>query len=180
MKAHASKIASFLVASLALAGVAAAQSDAAWKEFSSPEGRFSVLLPGTPQQQSQTQPIAGGSIATNLYIVNVGTGFYGVTVGDYPKEIIAKKAADVHLNDTRDGLLRQVKGELLSEQPISSQGFPGREIKISASRGGKNLVAYDRMFLVDDRLFQALVVVETKDDNSRDIRKFLDSFRFVK
>jgi hypothetical protein len=166
------------LAMLAMAGVAAADSGAAWKSFSSPEGRFTALFPGTPSQQTQQTPTAAGSIATTLYTVTMADAYFGVVVGDYPPEVVSKKPDDL-LDGARNGAVSQVGGTLLSEDRISSEGFPGREIKITATRGTQTMIAWDRMYLVKNRLYQAIVVMSVKNEGSKDVRKFLDSFHFT-
>jgi hypothetical protein len=51
-----------------------------FKEFNSPEGKFTVLMPGTPEKKSQ----AAQGITLNLYGMNVRNGAYAAGYADLP------------------------------------------------------------------------------------------------
>ena len=93
-------------------------SPAAWKEFSSKAGGFSIQFPGTPTESSQQM----GEFTLKLFQLH--TAFeYSVMYADYPSwasdkdPALAKKILD----DGLAGAVAEVKSQLLGVQEISLQ-----------------------------------------------------------
>src|SRR5229473_270119 len=53
-----------------------------WKEFSSPEGRFSVLLPGTPIAKTNELQTSPGKVNINVFTLKLVESFYHVSYLD--------------------------------------------------------------------------------------------------
>jgi hypothetical protein len=163
----------------ALVVSATAYAQPAWRETKSAEGRFSAKFPGTPQQASKPMRTAVGNLTAKLFLLEAkDQPFYAVAYVDYPKDRIAGKKADELLDGARDSAVANVGGKLASETKISLAGFPGREVRVEKIRGDMILVC--RLFLADDRLYQALVVVPRAKETPEAIQPFLDGFQIVK
>lgn len=165
----------FLTA-LALPAIAAAQAQD-WKEFNSNECRCSALFPGTPQSKTQGMQTKVGTLEAKMFMLEMPSAFYAMAYVDYPKDAVAKGAPDELLNGARDGAVGNVKGKLVSETKITMNGAPGRELRIEAP-GDLNLTA--RIYLVNQRLYQVLVVAPKAKEGEAEAKKFLDSFKFTK
>jgi hypothetical protein len=167
-----------LVALLGLALAPAVASAQEWKDFSSAECRCSAQFPGMPQQRTQPLQSKHGSVESKMIILDVpGTAFFALSYIDYSKEAAAKARPDENLDDARDAALGYVKGKLRDETKITMNGYPGRELKIDAPG---NMVVNARMYLVKERLYQAIVVLPKSREASGDAKKFLESFKFQK
>jgi hypothetical protein len=169
----------FALATLALlAGTASA---AEWKEFESKTGKCAVMMPGTPTENKQTFPTDAGPVEATLYMLESDGGDVAYLMGfnDFPADLVAQSDPNTMLDGARDGAVKNVGGKLLEEKKITINGYPGREIKVSAQgENGENIV-YARVYLVKNRLYQALVVFPKKILRQADVTKFLTSFRLT-
>jgi hypothetical protein len=148
---------------------------AGWKEFRSAEGSFSVLMPGIPEEQAQTIDTLAGAVDAHLFVLAAEDAAYLVSYSDYPKIVVQQSNADDILDGVRDGEAANVRGALLSEQIISLDDYPGRELKIDTLDGKVTLRS--RIFLVNNRLYQVVAVIPKDHPTSdKNIDKFLESF----
>jgi len=151
----------------------AAQTTAALQPFTSQEGRFRVMLPGTPQQKSQQIALQGGGSCTlHQFWVELENGnvTYMVMYSDYPPDFVAGGAQDV-LAKTRDGAAHGKT--LTSDAAIELNGVPGRAFSITGKDGWNYTV---HQFLDGRRLYQ-LIVVSGKNHSAILTDQFMSSFR---
>lgn len=146
-----------------------------WEKFSSSEGAFSALMPGTPTQQVRTAKTSSGLVDAYMFLVERRDVAYVVAYSDYPNPMIQAGTPKLILDGARDGAVANVQGKLVRESVISLDGHQGRELQIE-SPGGKVTVTA-RLFLVDRRLYQVMVLMHNDKASSEDVNKFLDSFR---
>jgi hypothetical protein len=126
----------------------------ALQSFSSPQGRFSILFPGTPIQDTQTVNLKNGG-TTILYQASVelesGNVAYMVIYNDYPGTYGTGDPQTV-LAGTRDGA---VSGKtLLTDAPISLNGVPGRAFTAKDDTWNYTV----RQYLKGQRLYQLIIV----------------------
>src|SRR5262245_35052076 len=114
-----------------------------WLEFR-PEGiGYSVEMPGQWELSSQDVPTAIGSMKAYMAAVNMPTRAYMTMYMTYPADAIRGRPIDTVLDGARDGAVANVKGKLRSEQRLTINGLPAREITIDAPN---NLVLINRYF----------------------------------
>jgi hypothetical protein len=150
---------------------------AAWKEYVSTEGRFSVLMPGTPSKQKVSTKQGADTI--EIYIVAAeakkGEDSFGVTYADFPEPVVQKTPATVLLEGARDGMLKQQSGKLLADRAISLGEYPGREFTI---KSGEEKV-FAKAILVRRRLYQVVAAVPERRADTKDVDQFLASFKLL-
>jgi hypothetical protein len=159
----------------------AEDSPAAWKEFSSAEGRFAAEFPGSPKQS--TQP--AGQFTLNLF--QLTSAFeYSVMYADYPEwandsdPALAKKILDSGL----EGAVAEVHAKLLEVNEVFLGRHPGRQY-VERMPNGSILRA--KTFLVGHRLYQIAIttpkeegaIAEAVKFYQATAAKFLDSFRLL-
>ena len=155
------------------AACVAADDKPEWKEFSSKDGRFTVLMPGTPEQEQADTESDFGKGVLHMNTVQAGKVMYGAHYCDFPAKI--KKAPTQQVFDSsRDGAVDNLDGKLADEKEIKLGDYPGREIRIEVA-GGKRLFRV-RVYLVDQRLYQVVVFGTKATATSKEADKFLDSF----
>jgi hypothetical protein len=155
----------------------------AWKEYSSPRGRFTIMFPGTPTDEDNSS----GSLEGRRYMLKT-TAVYTVYYSDFPANFpndLEKEGAlrKQFLDASRDIVLARSKGKVLSETDISIDGHPGRMIKIALANG---TIYRDKTYLVGKRIYQIIVVTPSESlapdggrfDETR-ATKFLDSFKLA-
>ncbi len=155
----------------------------AWKEFSSQEGFFSVLLPGTPAQQSQKINTTAGPLDYFTYALQTGLASYFIAYVDFPEVPDDASGVKKILDGGRDGALAIANGKLIAEAEISLKGIPGRALTIE----GANALIKARVYLAGLRLYILMMVTNKEQAASPEsvklyeatVSRFLDSFKLT-
>ncbi len=147
-----------------------------WQEFSSPEGNFAVLMPGSPSHEIKQVKTALGALDMHMFSREIRRSAYIIIYSDYP-EIITRAPADKVLDGGRDGAVANSKGRLISEQYITLDGgHAGRELTIEVPEKGTLKV---RAYLVGRRLYQIMVASPKDLADSEENIAFLRSFKLL-
>jgi hypothetical protein len=81
-----------------------------WKEFSSPEEGFSVLMPGTPKAASLQMDSLSGKVSYRAYGVQTTIAGYVVFCSDMPVFSDKPEAIKQALDAAREGMLSYNEG----------------------------------------------------------------------
>jgi hypothetical protein len=149
-----------------------------WKEFTSQEGGFSVLLPGTPKVERRTTESAVGPLAFTMHTVELGLGSvaYIMSYNDYPPSLIADSDQNAILDGVVEGAIGS-KANIKHNQPITIDGHPGREFSGTVKDGFEYT---SRAYLVKQRLYQLNIVSTPGKVPADDKRKYFESFKLLK
>lgn len=147
-------------------------------DFKSESGGFIVKFPGTPKEEKTTANTQAGPIEAISYSVSNNKISYTVAYNDYPEELVKSSKPDDILNGARDGAVTNTKGKLLNELIINLDNYPGRDFRYELS-GGIGIVR-QRIYLVNNRLYQIMTATESEDMFLNSITEFFDSFRLIK
>jgi hypothetical protein len=143
------------------------------REFYSAEGKFSVRT-GFPVEKTEKSITAGtAEITVRFFSARSGKTDLVVAFCDYPGSIADSVAPAEILDGARDGEVREVKGELLSETPVSHQGRSGRDLQIETPDGK---VIRSRILLSDRRMYQLMAITKGGRIFSGKMQRFFDSF----
>jgi hypothetical protein len=148
------------------------------KEFTSKEGRFSILFPDSPKEERV--PDKQGRLLQIQFAVGNKDGAYIVSYQDNPtlakaaKEEVAKA-----LLSAQEAARSAVNGKVVQAKEITlGKDYTGREyeFEMPVATGG---VFRSRAYMVKDRLYQ-LIAVGTKDfAKSKEASRFFDSFKLT-
>lgn len=141
-----------------------------WKEFRSPEGQFSLLMPGIPEKGMDRVNTPIGALEGHTFSVEQNEVRYRVGYADYPENLNQKPDSTHILNSIRLG----VKGTLLNERTFSLDQHPGRQLLVESSDG---YVKQIRVLLVDKRLYQLEMMAKLERASAKDTQKFFNSFQ---
>ncbi|MCF4970639.1 hypothetical protein [Nostoc sp. CMAA1605] len=152
-----------------------------WKPFTSPDGRFTVLMPGIPKQESQTQKTHMGEIDLQIFAAQPPKQevAYLVVYNDFPHSYAQINNPQEILNDVQAMALKTTQSNLLNHRNIrSSNGHPGREFAY-INAGGK--ITRTRIYLAEGRLYQVMAITTKKQQRnlSKTITGYLNSFQIV-
>ncbi|HEX6189593.1 MAG TPA: hypothetical protein VFZ40_16055 [Pyrinomonadaceae bacterium] len=144
--------------------------------YTSPEGRYSVLLPAQPTLSSQQVSAPDGTPMTQYMAMASGnTGMMMVAYFDYPGDVVFS------LDKARDGMVTSIKGILLDEHSMSLGGAPGRQLKISATtEEGMEFIDRARFYDVKPRVYVLQCIFPKSVDSAaiaERCEQFFDSFR---
>jgi hypothetical protein len=149
-----------------------------WQTFFSAEGRFSVLMPGTPVHEAKKADNPLGPVTMHAFLLmrsEVPDGFT-VMYNDFPGPIPAGQA-DAVLDGVVKGAGR--RGNTVQEvKKINLTSHPGRELT-TIRKGDAVPVMKHRVYLVRNRLYQVMVVTTEADAASPKVSRFLDSFKLI-
>lgn len=156
-----------------------------WSLFK--EEGFEILFPAKPKFNSQTTNSAIGPLVINMYMSETPDQaqdenlVYSVMTTVYPDSLVSsdkKEQLPAFFRGAIDGGVENVKGKLLSEEEIETQGYPGRKIKISFSENNYIISMY--AYLVKNKMFMLQVVAAAKKENHKSARQFFESFKLSK
>ena len=148
-----------------------------WIKYTSPEGRYNVLLPGRPTVSTKAASAEGASLTqyrAALFDAAVG---YMIGYFDYTETMTFS------LDGARDGMIEAVKGTLLAEKSISLAGYPGRELRVLAKDvSGTEFLTRARYYDINRRVYvvQFIIPKSAEAESEAKASKYFDSFQVVK
>lgn len=145
------------------------QATGGWIRYSSAKGRFSILMPTQPKVQEQPVDTDGGKLINHVFLSQSGTAAFAISYADYPQNNADPQKV---LDDVRQGAITGIKGTFISGKNITHKGFHGREFQAST----QGALYTSRIFIVNNRLYQMVVVAPIGQLTAADINKFLTSF----
>jgi hypothetical protein len=146
-----------------------------WKEFAPKEGKFRVLMPGTPEASEVKFESEFGPATFHMNTVEEGESFYGAHYSDYT-EAIKKLPVKRVYDASRDGAAENMKGKVVGEGDVKLGAHAGREIRIEVD--GRSLFRA-RVFLVGTRLYQVVYFGPKGAATSKEVDRYLDSFKLT-
>jgi hypothetical protein len=155
----------------------------AWKEFTSQQGLFTVLLPGIPTQRSQQTPSAAGPVDYITHTLQTELAVYFIAYVDFPEAPDDVSGIKKALDGGRDGALATVNGKLISESDILLRGIPGRALTVE----GSTELVKARIYMAGLRLY---ILMMNTDKNQLSlperntlyntcVERFLGSFKLM-
>jgi hypothetical protein len=145
-------------------------SSSPWKEYKSPDGKFSVLLPGTPE----LRPEQDGWQMLSATLKADRDLLFSIRYKDFPAPL-SPAEFDQMAGYSRDGLANKNGNKLLDEKPVQTGKYTGKENRIAI--GQFDDVSISRSFAVANRYYSLTVTVPKKSADSPEVAKFLDSFQ---
>ena len=141
--------------------------------YISPSGRFRARFPDGKSPDVETITIPGG-LTMRLYKVQYGTGGYIVAHDDSAKT--SGRSPKQVLDSARESVLETTGGTLDEEKPIELEGFPGRDLVVTATTSGIKMRQRLRVVLVLGRLYQVILVTPSWAGSNQTEQAFFDSF----
>lgn len=157
-----------------------------WEEFKSYDGQFRVRTPGPLRHRIDTVKTAVGPIAYHTFMFVMGKEayaenvFYMVSYCDYPEGALHADSTELisdFLDATVEEAVQAVRGELIYQQAVEVDGFPGRFWRIHYRDGGA--IIKTKAFLVNRRYYQIQTAMTREMGLNRASDVFLDSFRII-
>jgi hypothetical protein len=156
-----------------------------WKSFTSDEGGFSVLTPGTFESKEKTIKTELGEMLCGSFIYQDTMGLsknelYVISYCDYPEGTFHKDSTEL-IDEVLEVAVEQenanLKGQVTYNHKIKQNGYPGRIFRIRYNNS--EVVLKSKVFLVNDRFFTIQVYTLYKYNLNFNIDKFFNSFRLL-
>jgi hypothetical protein len=134
-----------------------------FKEFTSQDGKFSILMPGDPEKK--TQKIL--KIDLVMYGKNVRNGAYAVGYADIPP------GQSFSLDGAIQGVSASHSGKVSSTKDFTLEGSTGKEFEVES--GSPKGYISGRVIVINGRFYQFFAAGSNAKLSNSDVRKFLDS-----
>ncbi len=145
--------------------------------FRSPEGRFSIHIPGTPIESSHMTRTPKGNILYRSFELERPDTWYGVQYSDYPESYMQENTPEGILDRTRRACEMGLEAKFVGETEITLGEYPGRELTFKQSAG--LIIVKTRIFVVGNRVYQITVRVPNRDAALKNAMEYLDSFKLL-
>jgi hypothetical protein len=156
-----------------------------WKEFSSKDGTFKILFPGTPKESTIDDNAAPDSYPT-YYASYKSFLSYSALYVEYDEDIENPAAAKQAFDRARNSALSTAtqlreSPRIIKEEDISVEGHPGRFLQMGLSN---NKAVWIKFVVVKNRFYYLQVEMlngpsRTCNDYEKIAMRFLDSFRLI-
>jgi hypothetical protein len=160
-----------LLLMIAVAGWAQSN-NAAWSKYSNDTGKFSMLVPGTPEESSSTTK----GVMLHTFKVLQRPRLYLVIYSDYPDADLELKTS-TRLAAERDGFIKGLSnGKLISEREITFKRGDAELPALEFTAETDN-VNYKSVVVLDGhRVYFACAGSIKGNDSTSDFERFLGSF----
>lgn len=155
--------------------------EADWETFTSTEGSFTVLMPGTPTFTATTDHTVVGAVMENLYTLDIPAAIFSAEYSDLPGVATFFESDDSLYDDAKEGLLKRTGGKLISYYGIEQVGIKGKEVECEIPAAGKlplqRLKA--RFLLKGKRLYVLSITIPGGEKDDPLFPRYLNSFRLL-
>jgi hypothetical protein len=148
-----------------------------WKTFTSPEGRFSVLMPDKPTPSKVGVFTPRGAKESNTFTYSdENLNDYLFAYSRFRDNDERVMDSDELLNKVQKGILATEEGKLRSSIALMLDDIPGREVTVEHSDGSFKT---HRFYIAGNYFYQLSVEIKNKDAQYRaeKTERFLNSFR---
>ncbi len=170
------------VALAVLFAVPALAAEPGWKQIDG--DAFTVSFPGDATRSESVEPTDAGEVPTVSYDLAQADGavYLVVVASDFSPEVMRHADPKVVLEGARDGAVGNTQGELKAERALTLEGklgakrktYPGREFEAALPQ---HLTMLARVYLVESRLYQLMVVFDAAYDRRADFARLVASFQ---
>lgn len=155
-----------------------------WQEFLSAAGGFRVLLLALREERTVTAMADAPGGERLVYRTSSWQQFdtdpsevdATVEYSEYPPGVVEHATPQQLLDQAQARLLRGPGAKLLSAQPLTLQGYPGRELIIDLR---PPWALHERVYVVKNRLYEVQLLTVGAQAVPGEVTKFLDSFRLL-
>lgn len=146
-----------------------------WVTFSSPDGDFSILLPGEPKIESKEGTTETGASPSTIHRVTAedDTSTFICMYWDLAFTPSDETDAQMTMAGARDGLIENFGGRLLNHEESQSVGRSEQRYKATTTDNG---IMEGRSFIIGHRLYMLSVAYPTENANENAPR-FFQSFK---
>ncbi len=143
-----------------------------WKNFRSPEGRFTIMLPQEPEKSSEKD--ADGDV-TYTYKVESGENVYAVSHVDIASlKQLAKSDVEKILQTIPAEIVKAMDSKLVRNKPVALRTNPGQEFDFVMTVEGKQFEGQGRIYAIGTRVYTLLYV-----GNPTLRSRFINSFDII-
>ena len=150
---------------------APAADNGGWVRYNSVNGRFSVLLPETPEEKTETTQSDHGPYTTHLFVVRDEKNVYLIGWVDYDPSFNFNRQAELEAN--RDNFVKGINATLLATRSTILEGYPALEFSAETT----DRTFRSRVYMVGRRPYQIVVGFPKDEPDPVATNRFFNSFK---
>ena len=153
-----------------------------WRVVTTSDGVCQVDMPGTPTSEEgplRVQGLGEPQAQQLKVVLEKGRVLYLLSHSDIhetPQDMSPGQLLDAIRVNTLEIARHLGSAQFVSEKDISTDDHPGKELVLDIDQDRMQ----SRWYLVDKRLYRAIVITPRDENHLRDAGRFLASFRIVK
>ena len=148
-----------------------AADDGGWVRFNSVAGRFTVLMPETPEDKAETVQSDHGPYTTHLFIVRDTKNVYLIGWVDYDPSFNFNRAAELEAN--RDNFVKGISATLTNTRTLTIDTYSA--IEFTADTADRTFQS--RVYMVGRRPYQIVIGYPKDDPDAVATNRFFNSFK---
>lgn len=141
-----------------------------WVRYNSGTGRFSVLMPETPEEKTDTTQSDHGPYTTHLFVVRDTKNVYLIGWVDYDPSFNFNRQAELEAN--RDNFVKGINATLTATKSMVLDGYSALEFSAET----EDRVFKSRVYMVGRRPYQIVVGCPKDEPDAVAINRFFSSF----
>lgn len=142
-----------------------------WLPFTSEPGRFTVLLPGTPTDKTETFEDQPGPYTTHLYRLRDQGKVFLIAWADYDPQFKFHGQSELEAN--RDWFVKDMNATLMNTRSLIVDTYSALEFRADTAEK----TYYSRVFIVGRRPYQITIGYPKGEDDPVTVDKFFNSFK---
>jgi len=142
-----------------------------WVRYNSVSGRFSVLMPETPDEKTETEQSDHGPYTTHLFVVRDTKNVYLIGWVDYDPSFNFNRNAELEAN--RDNFVKGIKATLVSTRTLNLDGYPALEFSAET----EDRTFQSRVYMVGRRPYQIVIGTPKDEPDAVSMNRFFSSFK---
>ena len=142
-----------------------------WVTFSSAPGRFSILVPETPTDKTDTVPSEHGPYTTHLFVVKAAKSVFLIGWVDYDPSFNFNPHSELDAN--RDNFIKGLGATLINSRAVTVDGYQCLEFDAETA----DTLYRSRVYIVGRRPYQLVAGTVKGQDDSLNVNRFFDSFK---
>ena len=164
---------------LALVAAAACGGGSEWRELTSNDAGFTVLMRGEPHYIKHEIDTPAGKMYAFLYSSERPESYFAVGYADYPLALVVGAPPEKVFAGVRDTWVKRIGGRLVSSDSTRKLDgtYPGMEFVAEGRMNDADTFVQGRLYLVDQRLYQLVAMGRKNEVPQGTINRFMDSFR---
>lgn len=142
-----------------------------WVTFNSVDGRFSVLVPETPTEKTETVQSEHGPYTTHLFVVRNAKSVFLLGWVDYDPGFNFNSTRELEMN--RENFIKGISATLINNRSLTIDGYESLEFTAETA----DTLFKSRVFMVGRRPYQIVTGTTKGLDDSNGVNRFFDSFK---
>jgi hypothetical protein len=142
-----------------------------WVSFNSELGRFSVLMPETPKDETEIVPSDSSPYTTHRYAATGTQSVFLIGWADYDPTFKFNSSWELELN--RESFIKGINATLVESRKVTLDGY--QAVEFTAQTAAR--IYKSRVYIVGRRPYLVVAGTNKGVDDSVNVNRFLNSFK---